>query len=525
MPGGPLRKQMSMPVSGHWPQGGIIGDIAQQETLEKNKLRRKKRKTLKPIMKKHPEFELSYDMMLGIRTVVGRLEGGLETPSESMLTNTRTSTSTSSIINIERRDLSMTDIWGDQEKFSEVVRYRFPKEGSSSTPAHVMKAFKFKDYSPHIFKQLRSMFNVDPGEYMTDICGDFHMLEFMSNSKSGSFFFFTHNTRYLVKTITKSESKLLRRILQDYYSYICKHPHSLLTKFFGMHRVKPHKRKAIYFIITGSVFWTDVEVDKIYDLKGSTHGRRASKKDFVKKDQDFLNDGEFLKIGKDKAKLLKEQLRLDTDFLRKLQIMDYSLLVGIHYRRPSPRSFAQLTSFSPSRSSSKNSQSISSPLAKPEMKRTSSMPPGFGRNKTYESAGGSPNLRSSVRLKNGYKKSTPGGHIVPELVLRQDREPELWGSGARKSIDQEGKEDSDESSANSNPFTDTNGGMAYYDENGMVGDAIYFVGIIDILQLFNKRKKVENFFRSIKHDEQTISAVDPELYAKRLNRFFEDKVM
>merc|ERR1719320_479588 len=289
-------------------------------------------------MKKHPEFELSYDMMLGIRTVVGRVEGGLETPSENMFTTTRQSyeDSSSSSSKFTKWQTSTSDIWGVQEKFSESMRYRFPKEGSSSTPAHVMKDFKFKDYCPQIFKELRGMFNLDPGEYMTDICGDFHMLEFMSNSKSGSFFFFTHNQRYMVKTITKSESKLLRKIMPHYYSYICKHPHSFLTKFFGMHRVKPHKRKATRFIITGSVFWTDLELDKIYDLKGSTHGRRGAKKDFVKKDQDFVNDGIVLNIGKEKAKLFKEQLKLDTDFLRKLHVMDYSLLVGIHYRQNFP---------------------------------------------------------------------------------------------------------------------------------------------------------------------------------------------
>merc|ERR1719419_542378 len=392
-------------------------------------------------MKKHPEFELSYDMMLGIRTVVGRVEGGLETPSESLFQNIRTSTSPNSI---NKNEKPMSDIWGVQEKFSEVVRYRFPKEGSSSTPAHVMKAFKFKDYSPQIFKQLRYMFNLDPGKYMTDICGDFQMLEFMSNSKSGSFFFFTHNTRYMVKTITKSESKLLRKILQDYYSYICKHPHSLLTKFFGMHRVKPHKRKATRFIITGSVFWTDLELDKIYDLKGSTHGRRASKKDFVKKDQDFLNDGDVLK-------LVKEQLRLDTDFLRKLHIMDYSLLVGIHYRRPNPR----FTSHSPSHpSSGKNPLRKSMPSAKYRMKHAFSLPAGFDTIKN-KSSDATHTHRLSIRLKNGYTKSTPSGLALPELVQRQDHEPEQR-SGDRKIVDPKEKEEN-EYGMNSNPFTDTIG--------------------------------------------------------------------
>ena len=50
-------------------------------------------------------------------------------------------------------------------------------------------------------------------------------------------------------------------------------------------------------------------------------------------------------------------------------------------------------------------------------------------------------------------------------------------------------------------------------------DAIYFLGIIDILQLYNATKKAENFFKSFRFDAETISAVAPDFYASRMLNF------
>lgn len=80
-----------------------------------------------------------------------------------------------------------------------------------------------------------------------------------------------------------------------------------------------------------------IDIHRIYDLKGSTYGRRATELEKqaetpVLKDLDFIEYKEKLKIGSQKAKLFKEQLRRDTVLLNKLDIMDYSLLIGIHYR-------------------------------------------------------------------------------------------------------------------------------------------------------------------------------------------------
>lgn len=77
------------------------------------------------------------------------------------------------------------------------------------------------------------------------------------------------------------------------------------------------------------------DIHETYDLKGSTVGREypelENKKDNpVLKDMNWINKGKILEFGPEKRALLTEQLRRDKEMLKKLNVMDYSLLVGIH---------------------------------------------------------------------------------------------------------------------------------------------------------------------------------------------------
>lgn len=96
-----------------------------------------------------------------------------------------------------------------------------PSEGSSTTPPHKMNDFKFKDYAPKVFRHIRQRFGIDPVDYMLCVCGNFEFLEFISNSKSGMFFFYTHDRQFMIKTQTDAESKLLRQLLPAYYKVAC----------------------------------------------------------------------------------------------------------------------------------------------------------------------------------------------------------------------------------------------------------------------------------------------------------------
>jgi Phosphatidylinositol-4-phosphate 5-Kinase len=269
-----------------------------------NAPRSSKRKKHKKINKTHPEFELTYDMMLGIRTTVGQVESRAW------------------------RELTQYD-------FQDMTWLRMPTEGSSVTPPHQMRDFKFKDYAPEVFRHIRARFGIDPADYLLSICGSFDFLEFISNSKSGQFFFYNHDRRFMIKTITKAESIYLRKLLPGYYQHVVDNPDTLLTRFYGMHRVKPHKKKSLHFIIIGSVFSTDRYVHTTFDLKGSTHGRSATDKEIknggVLKDNDFTNLKMQMTLGEANAQRLIKQIEADVAFLQQWNIMDYSLLLGVSY--------------------------------------------------------------------------------------------------------------------------------------------------------------------------------------------------
>ena len=77
-----------------------------------------------------------------------------------------------------------------------------------------------------------------------------------------------------------------------------------------------------------------------------------------------------------------------------------------------------------------------------------------------------------------------------------------------------------------NIFTTEHGGMSFYDEDGNPGNEIYFTGVIDVLQKYNKRKQMENWVLSMRvPDVSTVSCVPPDQYSQRMVEFLKDKIM
>lgn len=66
-----------------------------------------------------------------------------------------------------------------------------------------------------------------------------------SPGKSGSVFFLSHDERFVCKTMKKEEMRLLRRMLHQYYVHMCQYPDSLLVRFYGLYRVKPHHGRKV----------------------------------------------------------------------------------------------------------------------------------------------------------------------------------------------------------------------------------------------------------------------------------------
>ncbi|KAH9734888.1 phosphatidylinositol 4-phosphate 5-kinase 9 [Citrus sinensis] len=296
-------------------QGVLISEFvlnnsfSQSSRREKRRQRKLVKEVKRPgetIIKGHRSYDLMLSLQLGIRYTVGKI-----TP-------------------VQRRDVRASD-FGPRASFW----MNFPKEGSQLTPPHQSEDFKWKDYCPMVFRNLREMFKIDAADYMMSICGNDALRELSSPGKSGSIFFLSQDDRFMIKTLRKSEVKVLLRMLPTYHDHVRSYENTLVTKFFGLHRIKPSSGQKFRFVVMGNMFCTELRIHRRFDLKGSSLGRSTDNieidENTTLKDLD-LNYCFYLEPSW-REDLLK-QIEIDSKFLEAQQIMDYSLLLGVHYRAP-----------------------------------------------------------------------------------------------------------------------------------------------------------------------------------------------
>ncbi|XP_064797310.1 phosphatidylinositol 5-phosphate 4-kinase type-2 alpha-like isoform X2 [Oncorhynchus masou masou] len=245
-----------------------------------------------------------------------------------------------------------------------VDNHLFNKE---NMPSH----FKFKEYCPLVFRNLRERFGIDDQDFQNSLTRA-APLNSDAQGRTGARFHTTYDKQYVIKTITSEDVAEMHNILKKYHQFIVEcHGNTLLPQFLGMYRLTVDGDET-YMIVTRNIFSHRLPVYKKYDLKGSTVAREASDKEKPRppedapprpksnvqqrlqtlriatrfycamkhvrdakelptyKDNDFINDGQKICIDDDNKKMFLEKLRKDVEFLAQLKLMDYSLLVGIH---------------------------------------------------------------------------------------------------------------------------------------------------------------------------------------------------
>jgi 1-phosphatidylinositol-4-phosphate 5-kinase len=209
---------------------------------------------------------------------------------------------------------------------------------------------KFYDYAPKIFYNLRSLYGISNDDYLKSlgpenflcnliITKNKSLKEICSSGKSGSFFYFSYDSKYLMKTIPESEFNKFKEMLQDYYLYMYEHPKTLLQRFFGLYVCIFNETK-MHFVVMNNVFNTSLHVHYKFDLKGSTYKRRSRKDndtnyenydyDIAMKDNDFEDRKEVIDLSPFYKKILATEAKNDSKFLSDHNINDYSFLIGVY---------------------------------------------------------------------------------------------------------------------------------------------------------------------------------------------------
>ena len=157
-----------------------------------------------------------------------------------------------------------------------------------------------------------------------------------SKGKSGSFFFYSHDRKFIIKTINNEEKETMDEILMDYYNYIEKHESTLITKIYGIYTVVIKNASSVNIILMQNLFGcSPIHIQRMFDLKGSTFQRKTKnpqnwRKDQVLKDMDYQwitqVERKLINFNVEDIKSIKRSMESDIVFFKRLNLMDYSLL-------------------------------------------------------------------------------------------------------------------------------------------------------------------------------------------------------
>ncbi|XP_043503768.1 phosphatidylinositol 4-phosphate 5-kinase type-1 gamma-like isoform X4 [Polistes fuscatus] len=378
------------------------------------------------------------------------------------------------------RDLLMQD-------FMTVETTNFPSEGSNHTPAHHFSEFKFKNYAPIAFRYFRDLFGIQPDDFLMSMCSA-PLRELSNPGASGSIFYLTEDDEFIIKTVQHKEGEFLQTLLPGYYMNLNQNPRTLLPKFFGLYCYRCNS-KNVRLVAMNNLLPSAVKLHQKYDLKGSTYKRKASKSERSKssptyKDLDFMEhhpEGIFLEA--DTYNALVKTIQRDCRVLESFKIMDYSLLVGIHNLDQAARE--------------KTEQRISA-SADDEVGEMTGEGGAFNqaeRERDREDRIGATALNRSRSI----NRQRLVAHSTAMESIQAESEP----------IDEE----DDVPSPGGIPARNARGERL-----------LLFLGIIDILQSYRLKKKLEHTWKSMIHDGDTVSVHRPGFYAQRFQDFMAKTV-
>ncbi|XP_069687908.1 phosphatidylinositol 4-phosphate 5-kinase type-1 alpha-like isoform X12 [Periplaneta americana] len=369
------------------------------------------------------------------------------------------------------RDLLMQD-------FMTVETTNFPSDGSSHTPAHHYSEFRFRTYAPIAFRYFRDLFGIQPDDFLISMCSA-PLRELSNPGASGSIFYLTEDDEFIIKTVQHKEGEFLQKLLPGYYMNLNQNPRTLLPKFFGLYCYQCNS-KNVRLVAMNNLLPSSVKLHQKYDLKGSTYKRKASKSERQKssptyKDLDFIDHHpEGIGLEGDTYSALIKTIQRDCRVLESFKIMDYSLLVGIHNLDQAARDKAEEKSNPRLESADSEDQEITA------------------EDKERERGAAALNRSRSINRQRLVAHSTAMESIQAES------EP----------IDEE-----DDVPPGGIPARNSRGERL-----------LLFIGIIDILQSYRLKKKLEHTWKAMIHDGDTVSVHRPGFYAQRFQDFMAKTV-
>lgn len=136
-----------------------------------------------------------------------------------------------------------------------------------------------------------------------------------SQGKSGSFFFFSGDRKFIIKTMTDNDLSTFKRIFPNYVKHVSTRPNSFLARIYGIYTITMTDMEPIHLILMANTkqnYSDDTTLMYVFDLKGSTVNRETK----LKKNRKFkpslcLKDSNLVSLLKKKRKDDGEESKLN----------------------------------------------------------------------------------------------------------------------------------------------------------------------------------------------------------------------
>lgn len=319
------------------------------------------------------------------------------------------------------------------------------------------------------------------------------------------------------------------------YQNLNQNPRTLLPKFFGLY-CYICGGKNVRTCVMNNLLPTSIRMHEKYDLKGSTYKRKANKHERTKssptyKDLDFMElHPEGLLLEAETYNALIKTLQRDCRVLESFQIMDYSLLVGVHNLDVAAKEKAEgkqnkHKEFSSAPGSSEkihqigsNSNAAAATDTSSDKPRTFSMDSDTAVSTDDKSMTGGTGIISAAVGAAGTSAAIPVMATTSTNLTRSksiNKTRLAAYSTAMESIQAEAEPIDEEDDV-------PPGGIPARNSKGE--RLLLFLGVIDILQSYRLKKKVEHTLKSMFTDGDTVSVHRPSFYAQRFLDFMAKTV-
>jgi len=435
---------------------------------------------------------------------------------------------------------------------------------------------RFRDYRPATFNVLRALGGMNNEKY-ADLLSQ-PARERLTEGSSGAFMFYCGDV--IVKTISSAEALTLLNILDAYCDHIRRHPNSLIVRFFGLHSLTMFGRE-FSFVVMRNQFPPEQIINERYDIKGSWVGRNAGvvvpgkrttcrhcseffvvgdttscpvgaggghEPSVVLKDNDLFHK---IRLRPEDAYTVIETLSSDSDALCAMGITDYSLLLGVRNHQydvdvidEEDEAMASGIKGTKGAAAAAAAGAGASNLlygARPSIsiRRSNSETSLPNLGSTSNAAGEEVNATTATRDERSERMSInscastivtgAGGHTSQAAEAANHHM--TYGADGRTSFAEDDAEEEGGLEERDSDFacmlTDRGEGIAMtkmskwveegFPARSVVAPAHYYIGIVDCLQTWSWRKRLEYFFRVVllRQPREGVSCADPVFYKTR----------